>query len=83
MATGVNKKGLDYPGLLCTFIFMELSIDTQKLFNQLVNDLKSTLPPNERVYDKKNNPALIYNLFQGKYKFTYNQYKELLGYLYN
>ena len=54
-----------------------LSAGASELLNKLVLDLKSKLPPEERVYNKKDNASLIYNLFKGNYEFSYKQYKEV------
>ena len=54
-----------------------LSAGASELLNKLVLDLKSKLPPEERVYNKKDNATLIYNLFKGNYSFSYKQYKEV------
>jgi len=54
-----------------------LSAGASELLNKLILDLKSTLPPEERVYNKKDNASLIYNLFRGNYDFSYKQYKEV------
>ena len=54
-----------------------LSAGASELLNKLVLDLKSKLPPEERIYNKKDNASLIYNLFRGNYKFSYKQYKEV------
>lgn len=54
-----------------------LSAGASELLNKLVLDLKSKLPPEERIYNKKDNASLIYNLFRGNYEFSYKQYKEV------
>lgn len=54
-----------------------LPAGASELLNKLVLDLKSKLPPEERVYNKKDNASLIYNLFRGNYEFSYKQYKEV------
>ena len=54
-----------------------LSAGASELLNKLVLDLKSKLPPEERIYNKKDNASLIYNLFRGNYDFSYKQYKEV------
>ena len=54
-----------------------LSAGAYGLLNKLILDLKSKLPPEERVYENKDNASLIYNLFRGEYDFSYKQYKEV------
>lgn len=54
-----------------------LSAGAYVLLNKLILDLRSKLPPEERVYNKKDNASLIYNLFRGEYQFSYKQYKEV------
>ena len=54
-----------------------LSAGASELLNKLILDLKSKLPPEERIYNKKDNASLIYNLFRGNYDFSYKQYKEV------
>lgn len=59
----------------------KLSSGAYDLLNRLVLDYKSILPPEARVYHPKDNASLIYNLFKGKYNFSYKQYKELYIFL--
>lgn len=54
-----------------------LSAGASELLKKLVLDFKSKLPPEERIYNKKDNASLIYNLFRGNYEFSYKQYKEV------
>lgn len=57
-----------------------LSAGAYKLLNKLILDLKCKLPIEERIYEKKDNSSLIYNLFNAEvnpYKFSYKQYKEI------
>lgn len=54
---------------------------TKLLLNELVQDYKSGLPVNERVYNKEDNEALMYNLFRGSYSFSYKTFKELHDFL--
>lgn len=65
-----NQKTIPFGNVL-------LSDGASDLLNKLVLDFKSNLPPEERVYNKKDNVSLIYNLFKGNYAFSYNQYKEV------
>ena len=60
-----------------------LSASAYELLNKLVLDLKSKLPPKERVYLVKDNASLIYNLFIGGYEFSYKQYKEVYDFISN
>lgn len=54
-----------------------LSAGASEFLNKLMLDFKSKLPPEERIYNKKDNASLIYNLFRGNYEFSYKQYKEV------
>lgn len=54
-----------------------LSADAYELLNKMILDLKSKLPPEEQVYNKKDNVSLIYNMFRGNYEFSYKQYKDV------
>lgn len=60
----------------------KLSKKSYLILNSIVLDLKSTLPPSLKVYNKKDNEAIIYNMFKGDYKFSFNQYKEIINFLY-
>ena len=62
---------------------MELSKDAKFLLDKLVADLKSKLSPEERIIKKEDAPALIYNLFRGKYDFSYKNSKEIIIFLTN
>lgn len=48
------------------------------LLDKLVNDYGSGLPPHERVFKEKDVPAYIYNLYNGSYEFSYDDFKNLL-----
>ena len=62
----------------------ELSDEAIKLLNQLVQDYYSRLPKKERILNViEDRAAIIYNLFNGNYKFNYEAYKEILNYLCN
>jgi len=61
----------------------KLSKSSYKLLCELVNDLHSTHKPEDRVYRKQDNPSLIYNLFNGNYGFSFNNYKEIITVLYS
>lgn len=61
----------------------KLSVNTQKLLDQLVADLKSKMAPSERGFDVNDKISLIHNLFRGEYEFSYAMYKELFEYLTN
>lgn len=50
----------------------------EKLLNKLVQDYGSGLPPEERYFKKKDIPAYIYNLYNGNYQFSYNDFKQLI-----
>jgi len=68
-----------YRNGICAVIFRDrfFSAAAYNLLNRLVVDLKHSLPADERIYDPQDNTALIYNLFKGKYAFSYAQYKEV------
>lgn len=53
----------------------------EKLLNKLIQDYGSGLPPEERVFKKKDVPAYYYNLFNGKYEFSYKDFKELVDHI--
>lgn len=55
----------------------QLSAGASELLKKLMLDFKSKLPPEERIYSKKYNASLIYNLFKGEYQFSYEQCKEV------
>ena len=54
-----------------------LSAGAYGLLNKLILDLKSKLPPEERIFNEKDKASLIYNLFRGNYDFSYKQYTEV------
>ena len=60
-----------------------LSYESYNLLEKLILDLYIKLPPEKRIYNKKDNPTLIYNLFTGNYSFSYKQYKEIYNALLN
>jgi hypothetical protein len=58
-----------------------LSKGAYKLLNKLVLDLNSKLPPEERVYSKKDNASYLYNMFVGGYDYSCAYYKEVYEFL--
>lgn len=48
------------------------------LLNQLIQDYGSGLPKDERVFKKKDVPAYLYNLYNGNYSFSYEDFKKLM-----
>lgn len=61
---------------------MTLSAGTQKLLNELVHDLTEKSVSEIDVFKKEDADKYIYNLLTSKkYKYSYNQYKELFKYL--
>jgi hypothetical protein len=62
----------------------QLSKETQALLNELVLDLTEKSVSEISVFKFKDAPSYIYNLLTStKYKYSYNQYKELFDYLTN
>ena len=47
----------------------------EALLQKLMDDYLSTFAPNARDYDSVELYGIIYNLFRGKYDFSYNDYK--------
>lgn len=60
---------------------IKLSANSQTLFNQLVNDYKIGRPAEERVYEPKAATAILYNLANGHYQYSYTMLKEIHYYL--
>ncbi len=55
---------------------------TQRLLDQLVEEAGIPgLPPEDRIFDKKWAYIYIYNLLNGDYQYSGNEYKELFLYL--
>lgn len=60
----------------------KLTESSYNLLTLLIKDYCSKIPKGkDKVYLRVNNAALIYNLFNGNYKFSYNQYKEIYNVL--
>jgi hypothetical protein len=56
---------------------VNIKTEVEDLLYKLVQDYHSTLPVEERIFNPNDRAALIYNLFQGNYKFSFNTYNEL------
>jgi hypothetical protein len=55
--------------------------NSKKLLDRLVDDYSKTLPKEQRKFDKKNGSSYIYNLFRGKYNFSYKEFREIFNFL--
>ena len=62
---------------------VNVKADVEDLLYKLVQDLKSTMPVEERVFHPDDRASLIYNLFQGNYKFSFETYNELFKFFCN
>lgn len=51
--------------------------DAEKLLSDLRSDFS-----NNPIHSKSDRTAIIYNLFTGKYKFSYNQFEQITNYLF-
>lgn len=76
----VTNENINEPAIMFKHL---LSHGSYTLLNKLILDYKSRLSPEDRIYHKKDNHALIYNLFKGDYKYSLNQYKEIFKVLCN
>lgn len=54
-----------------------MSLKSKELLQKLISDYKSGLLPEERIYSPGDGPALIYNLTNGNYSYSFKQMKEL------
>jgi len=62
---------------------INVKTEVEKLLYKLVQDYKSTSSIEERIFNPNDRAALIYNLFQGNYKFSFNTYNELFKFFCN
>lgn len=60
---------------------VKLTNKAQKLFDKLVLDTLSQLPESDQIYKPKYNQVLIYNLFKGKYQYSFSLFEEIYKYL--
>lgn len=58
-----------------------LSPDAYKLLQKLVDDYSSTFPKEQRMFKPEASAAYIWNLFNGKYNFSFEAHKEVFEFL--
>lgn len=60
-----------------------MTLQTQKLLEQIRKDTWFKIPENERDNSKLSSASLIWNLFHGGYQYSYSNLEEILKELYN